>query len=314
MENVVIVGTGPAGLSAAIYAARADLKPLVIEGTTPGGQLVVSPEIENYPGFPVAMSGMELMELFKKQAERFGAGFLTGDIVAVKAREGGYVLDRGAETIETRTVIIATGALARRLPIPSEPRFYGRGVSGCATCDGAFFRDRDVIVVGGGNTAMEDAVFLTRFAKSVTIVHRREYLRAAPIEVKKARDNPKIKWMIPWVVEEIAGDTVVTGAKLQNTKTGEIRHLACDGIFVAVGHDPKTELFRHLVDCDEHGFVKVGPGSARTTAPGVFACGDVCDPVYKQAVVAAGTGCMAALDAQKYLEATHAQHEPILNS
>jgi len=313
MENVVIVGTGPAGLSAAIYAARAELKPLVIEGTTPGGQLVVSPEVENYPGFPVAMSGMELMELFKKQAERFGAGFLTGDITAVKATNGGYVLDRGAEAIETRTVIIATGALARRLTIPSEARFYGRGVSGCATCDGAFFRNRDVIVVGGGNTAMEDAVFLTRFAKSVTIVHRRDYLRAAPVEIKKAKSNPKIKWMIPWVVEEITGDTVVTGARLQNTETGEMRDVACDGIFVAIGHDPKTELFRHLVDCDDHGFVKVQPGSARTTAPGVFACGDVCDPVYKQAVVAAGTGCMAALDAQKYLEATRAQHESILN-
>ena len=313
MENVVIVGTGPAGLSAAIYAARAELKPLVIEGTTPGGQLVVSPEVENYPGFPVAMSGMELMELFKKQAERFGAGFLTGDITAVKATNGGYVLDRGAEAIETRTVIIATGALARRLTIPSEARFYGRGVSGCATCDGAFFRNRDVIVVGGGNTAMEDAVFLTRFTKSVTIVHRRDYLRAAPVEVKKAKNNPKIKWMIPWVVEEITGDTVVTGARLQNTETGEMRDVACDGIFVAIGHDPKTELFRHLVDCDDRGFVKVQPGSARATAPGIFACGDVCDPVYKQAVVAAGTGCMAALDAQKYLEATHAQYEPLMH-
>lgn len=305
MENVVVVGTGPAGLSAAIYAARADLKPLVIEGTAPGGQLVVSPEVENYPGFPAAMSGMELMELFKKQAERFGAGFLTGDITAVRAMNGGYVLDRGPEPIETRTIIIATGALARRLPIPSEPRFYGRGISGCATCDGAFFRDRHVIVVGGGNTAMEDAVFLTRFAKSVTIVHRREYLRAAPIEVKKARDNRKIKWMIPWVVEEITGEAFVTGARLRNAETGETRHVACDGVFVAIGHDPKTELFRHLVDCDEQGFVKVEPGSARTTAPGVFACGDVCDPVYKQAVVAAGTGCMAALDAQKYLKSTN---------
>jgi len=302
MENVAILGTGPAGLSAAIYAARADLKPLVIEGSTPGGQLVVSPEVENYPGFPAPMSGMELMELFKKQAERFGAGFLTGEITGVRATDGGYALQRGPETIETRTVIIATGALARRLPIPSEAKFYGKGVSGCATCDGAFFRDKDVIVVGGGNTAMEDAVFLTRFAETVTIVHRREYLRAAPIEVEKARSNPKIKWMIPWVIQEIAGDQLVTGATLRNKKTGEKRHVACDGIFVAIGHDPKTELFRDLVDCDEHGFVKVQPWSTRTSAPGIFACGDVCDPVYKQAVVAAGTGCMAALDAQKYLE------------
>jgi len=303
MENVVIVGTGPAGLSAAIYAARADLKPLVVEGSTPGGQLIVTHEVENYPGFPEAVSGLDLMELFKKQAERFGAGFLTGDITAVKATEGGYVLDRGAEPIESRTIVIATGAQARRLPIPSEAQFYGKGVSGCATCDGAFFRDRDVIVVGGGNTAMEDAVFLTRFVKTVTIVHRREYLRAAPIEVERARSNPKIKWMIPWVIEEITGKAVVTGATLRNTESGETRHLACDGVFVAVRHDPKTELFRELVECDEHGFVKVEPWSTRTSAPGIFACGDVCDPVYRQAVVAAGTGCIAALDAQKYLEA-----------
>lgn len=303
MENIVIVGTGPAGLSAAIYAARADLKPLAIEGLTPGGQLVVSHEVENYPGFPETITGMELMELFRKQAERFGTGFLTGDITSVKAIDGGYALERGAEIIETRTIIIATGALARRLPIPSEPKFYGKGVSGCATCDGAFFRDRDVLVVGGGNTAMEDAIFLSRFAKTVTIVHRREYLRAAPIEVDKAKANSKIKWMIPWVIEEIVGDQVVAGAKLRNSKTGETRELACDGIFVAIGHDPKTELFRDLVECDEHGFVKVEGWSARTKAPGIFACGDVCDPVYKQAVVAAGTGCMAALDAQKYLEA-----------
>lgn len=302
MENVVIVGTGPGGLSAAIYTARADLQPLVIEGSTPGGQLVVSPEVENYPGFPAAMSGMELMELFKKQAEQFGAGFLTGDVTAVNAVDGGYVLHRGAEPIETRTVIIATGALARRLPSRNEAKFYGKGISGCATCDGAFFRDKDVIVVGGGNTAMEDAIFLTRFAKTVTIVHRREYLRAAPIEVEKARSNPKIKWMIPWIVDEVTGDQFVTGAKLRNAETDETRQIACDGIFVAIGHDPKTELFNGLVDCDEHGFVKVQAWSTRTSAPGIFACGDVCDPTYKQAVVAAGTGCMAALDAQKYLE------------
>ncbi|MFW5871413.1 MAG: thioredoxin-disulfide reductase [Verrucomicrobiota bacterium] len=302
MENVVIIGTGPAGLSAAIYAARADLKPLVVEGETPGGQLVVSPEVENYPGFPQAMSGMELMEQFKKQAEQFGAGFLTGNVTGVETIDGGYVLHRGSEPIETRTIIVATGALARRLPIPSEPEFYGKGVSGCATCDGAFFRDKDVIVVGGGNTAMEDAVFLTRFARTVTIVHRRSYLRAAPVEVEKAKSNPKIKWMIPWTVEEVIGDQLVTGARLRNTETGQTRNISCEGIFVAIGHDPKTELFGDLVECDEHGFIKVQPWSSRTSAPGIFACGDVRDPVYKQAIVAAGTGCMAALDAQKYLE------------
>jgi thioredoxin reductase (NADPH) len=248
------------------------------------------------------MSGMELMELFKKQAERFGAGFLTGDITDVKGVDGGYIMERGAELIKTRTLIIATGALARRLPIASEARFYGKGVSGCATCDGAFFRDKNLIVVGGGDTAMEDAVFLTRFANTVTIVHRRKYLRAAAIEVEKARNNPKIKWMIPWTVEEVTGDQLVNGATLRNNETGETRHIACDGIFVAIGHDPKTELFRDLIECDDLGFVKVQPWSTRTSAPGIFACGDVCDPVYKQAVVAAGTGCMAALDAQRYLE------------
>ncbi|MBN1556595.1 MAG: thioredoxin-disulfide reductase [Lentisphaerae bacterium] len=302
MENVVIAGSGPAGLTAALYAARADLQPVVVEGTTPGGQLVVSPEVENYPGFPNGLSGMELMELFKKQAERFGARFAPGDVTGVRAADGGYAVERGSETLHTRTLVIATGAEARRLPIPSEPKFYGKGVSGCATCDGAFFRDRDVLVVGGGNTAMEDALFLTRFAKSVTIVHRRDYLRAAPVEVDKAKRHPKIKWMIPWVVDEIAGDETVSGATLRNRETGETREVACDGIFVAIGHDPKTEMFRSLVDCDEQGFVKVQRASTRTSAPGIFACGDVCDPVYKQAVLAAGTGCMAALDAQKYLE------------
>ena len=309
MENVVIVGTGPAGLSAAIYAARADLKPLVVEGSIPGGQLIVTHEVENYPGFPEAISGMELTELFKKQAERFGAGFLTGDITAVKAIDCGYLLKRGSENIATHIVIIATGAQARRLPIPSEAEFYGRGVSGCATCDGAFFRDRDVLVVGGGNTAMEDAVFLTRFAKSVTIVHRRDYLRAAPIEVLKAKRNPKIKWMIPWVVQEIIGEDFVTGVVLRNPDTGERQNLDCDGIFVAIGHNPKTELFRDLLECDEQGFVKIQPWSTRTSADGIFACGDVCDPTYRQAV-------MAALDAQKYLEANqhkekkHATYKP----
>ena len=305
MENVVIVGTGPAGLSAAIYAARADLKPLVIEGSTPGGQLIVSHEVENYPGFPETVSGIELMDLFKKQAERFGARFVTGDITGTRATEGGYVLEKGGETIETRTVIIATGAQARRLSIPSEPMFYGKGVSGCATCDGAFFRDKDIMVVGGGNTAMEDAIFLTRFAKSVTIVHRREYFRAAPIEVEKARNNPKIKWMIPWVIEDILGEAFVTSVALRNPGTGDTQQLVCDGIFVAIGHDPKTELFQDLVECDEQGFVTVKPWSTQTSAAGIFACGDVCDPVYKQAVVAAGTGCMAALDTQKYLEVNH---------
>ena len=302
MENLVIAGSGPAGLTAAIYTARGDFEPLVLEGHAPGGQLTVAFNVENFPGCPDSVSGMELMGRFRKQAERFGARIERGMVEQARKEGEFFRITTGSGTIETKALIIATGAEARRLPIPTEPGFYGRGVSGCSTCDGAFFRDKDVLVVGGGNTAMQDAVFLTRFVNKVTIVHRREYLRATPVEVEKVESNPKIEWMIPWVIEEIAGDQLVTGATLRNKETGEKRHMACDGIFVAIGHDPKTELFRDLVDCDEHGFVKVQPWSTRTSAPGIFACGDVCDPVYKQAVVAAGTGCMAALDAQKYLE------------
>ncbi len=305
MEEIVIAGSGPAGLTAAIYAARADLNPLVVAGSSPGGQLVVSLEVENYPGFPEPVSGMELMDFFKKQAERFGARFASGDVTKIEANGSSYMLTTGTEIIETKTVIIATGAQARRLAIASEPKFYGKGVSGCATCDGAFFRDKDVIVVGGGNTAMEDALFLTRFAKTVTIVHRREFLRAAPVEVEKAKNNPKIKWLIPWVIEEITGDDIVAGVVLRSPDAKQTRTMPCDGIFVAIGHDPKTEVFRDLVECDDKGFVKVDSGSTKTSAPGIFACGDVRDPVYKQAVVAAGHGCMAALDAQRYLEQTN---------
>ncbi len=303
MEKLVIAGSGPAGLTAAIYAARAELGPLVLEGPVPGGQLIVSHEVENYPGFVRGLSGFELMDLFKKQAAGFGARFQPGSVDAVKAAGDRYVVTTGGETIETQTLIIATGAEARRLPVASEARFYGRGISGCATCDGAFFRDKEVLVVGGGNTAMQDALFLTRFARKVTIVHRRSYLRAAPIEIEKARRHPKIRWLIPWVIEDIVGEDRLTGAVLKNADTGEIQTIFCDGIFVAIGHDPKAEVFRSLVDCDEHGFIRVRPGSPCTSAPGVFACGDVCDPVYKQAVVAAGYGCMAALEAQHYIEA-----------
>lgn len=302
MEKVVIAGSGPAGLTAAIYTARAQLNPLVLEGPVPGGQLIVSHEVENYPGFPDAVSGMELMDLFRKQAERFGSRFRTEPVQEVRESDGILEISAGSERIETRALIIATGAEARRLPIPTEPKFYGKGVSGCATCDGAFFRGKDALVVGGGNTAMEDAVFLTRFANKVTIVHRREYLRAAPIEVDKAKKNPKIKWMIPRVVEEILGDNTVTGAVLKNPETGEKHEVRCDGIFVAIGHDPQTAVLKEMVETDENGFIRVEPGSTKTSMPGVFACGDVRDPVYKQAVVAAGHGCMAAMDAQRYLE------------
>jgi thioredoxin reductase (NADPH) len=302
MEKVVIAGTGPAGLTAAIYTARANLNPLVLEGPAPGGQLIVSYEVENYPGFPDTISGADLMQRFRDQAERFGARLQLSSVL--KATKEGDVIkietDHGV--IETETLIVATGAEARRLPLESEPQFYGKGVSGCATCDGAFFREQDVLVVGGGNTAMEDAMFLTKFAKKVTIVHRRDYFRASAIEVDKCKANDKIDWLIPWAIEEVLGDmSGVTGAILKNGDTGETKEVACHGIFVAIGHDPKTEPFAELVTRDDDGFIIAEAGTTLTSTPGVFACGDVRDPQYKQAVLAAGHGCMAAIDVEKFL-------------
>jgi len=302
MENVVIAGSGPAGLTAALYTSRADMNPLVLEGPMPGGQLIVSNEVENYPGFMEPISGIELLEQFRKQAERFGTRFKSESVEEVKKRDDIFEISTGNQIIATKSLIIATGAQARRLPIPTESKFYGKGVSGCATCDGAFFRNKEILVVGGGNTAMEDAVFLTRFASKVTVVHRRDYLRAAAIEVKRTKKEPKIEWMIPWIVEEILGNESVTGVILRNPQTNENRRIQCDGIFVAIGHDPQTEVFKELVKTDENGFIQVEAGSTRTSMPGVFACGDVRDLVYKQAVVAAGHGCMAAIDAEHYLE------------
>jgi len=302
MENVVIAGSGPAGLTAALYTARADLNPLVLEGHIPGGQLIVSNEVENYPGFTEPVSGIELVDRFRKQAERFGSHFKSESVEEVKKRDNIFEVGTGNQTIATRSLIIATGAQARRLPIPTECKFYGKGVSGCATCDGAFFRDKEILVVGGGNTAMQDAVFLTRFASKVTIVHRRGYLRAVAIEVERAKKEPKIEWMIPWIVEEILGNDSVTGAILRNPQTNEKHRIRCDGIFVAIDHDPQTKVFKELVKTDANGFIQVEAGSTRTSMPGVFACGDVRDLVYKQAVVAAGHGCMAAIDVEHYLE------------
>ena len=302
MENIIIAGSGPAGLTAAIYTARARLSPLVIEGHTPGGQLIVSQGVENFPGFPEQVSGMDLMDRFKKQAERFGARFKMETIKNVRKAGDVFEVNTNSEIIETKTLIIATGAEARRLPIATEDKLYGKGVSGCATCDGSFFRNKEVLVVGGGNTAMQEALFLTRFASKVTIVHRRKYLRASPIEVERLKKNAKIKWLIPYVVEEITGDKFVTGAILKNCQGGKRHEIKCHGIFVAIGHEPQTQVFRDLVNTDKNGFIKIETDSTRTSTPGVFACGDVCDPVYKQAVVAAGYGCMAALDAERYIE------------
>ena len=305
MEQVTIVGSGPAGFAAAIYAARASLQPVVYEGLTPGGQLTVSHEVENYPGHASPTSGAELMQAFKDQAARLGARILAEQVLSMEHVGTHFILTTDSGIVESRVVIAATGAEARRLPIPSEKKFYGRGVSGCATCDAAFFRGKNVLVVGGGNTAIDDALFLTRFARSVTIVHRRDYFRAAPSAVDKARRHPQIVWRIPFTVEDILGSDDVSGAVLKHVDTGATETIACDGIFVAIGHDPQSALFASLATLDDLGYIKVAPGSTATRTPGLFACGDVMDPVYKQAVTAAGTGCMAALDAQRYLEQLH---------
>lgn len=304
MEKLIIAGSGPAGATAAIYSARAMLDPLVFEGPAPGGQLIVSHEIENYPGFE-SISGFELLAKFKAQAEKFGARFESSSIIGVEKKgDVIFVTTDDGRVIETETLIVGSGAIARRLPVDTEPLFYGKGVSGCATCDGAFYRNSKVLVIGGGNTAIEDALFLTRFASEVTIVHRRDYLRADAIEIEKAKANKKIKWLIPYTIKEIKGDAngLVAGAVLTNVETGEDLEVECEGIFTAIGHIPQTDAFKNLVDTNDEGLVNIQRGSTKTNIPGIFACGDVIDPIYKQAVVAAGTGCMAALDAQKYLE------------
>ena len=302
MENVVIIGSGPAGLTAAIYSARAALAPIVFEGATPGGQLIVSHEVENFPGFTEPMHGAVLMQKMRQQAENFGAKFITEDVQKIEKKDGSFEITSPSGVIKSKTVIAATGATARRLNIPTEEKFYGRGVSGCATCDGAFFRNKNVLVIGGGNTAMEDAAFLTRFAAKVTIVHRRAYLRAAPAEIEKVRNNPKVEWLIPYVIEEILGEQTVVGAILKNNETGEKMQINCDGIFVAIGHEPQTALFAELVELDEQQFIITENKSTKTKTPGLFAAGDVMDPIYKQAVTAAGAGCKAALDAQNFIE------------
>lgn len=301
IETVVIAGAGPAGLTAAIYAARAGLQPLILEGLTPGGQLVVSEAVENYPGFPLPITGTELMDRFYKQAARFGVRFQKGAIETVLKGKGYYDIRTKNGIIHTKTLIIATGAEAKRLTVPGESVFYGKGVSGCVTCDGSFFVDKKVLVIGGGNTAIQDALYLTRFASLVTIVHRRAQFRAEEYELEKARKNPKIEWMLPWIVTEILGSDVLSGVKVQNTETNEVRTVGCDGVFVAIGHDPKTNAFGSVVEIDKQGFIAIEPGTTKTSEPGIFACGDVCDLVYKQAAVAVGQGCMAALDAQKFL-------------
>src|SRR5581483_3371403 len=303
VRNVIVLGSGPAGFTAALYAARADLRPLLLKGLDAGGQLMLTTEVENYPGFPDAILGPELMDAMEKQASRFGTEVLAHTATRLDLSERPFGVWAGDQEWRARTLIVATGASARWLGVPGEERLRGRGVSACATCDGFFFRDRRLVVVGGGDTAMEEATFLTKFASSVTIVHRRDEFRASKIMQERVFANPKISVIWDSVVEEVLGDTGVTGVRLRNVKTDQIEELGTDGVFVAIGHTPNTALLVGQVELTEDGYVKVEEPSTRTSVPGVFAAGDVTDRVYRQAVTAAGQGCKAAIDAERFLEA-----------
>ncbi len=303
IENVLIIGSGPAGDTAALYAARADLKPLVIDGITPGGQLTITTDVENYPGFPEGVMGPELMFKFREQAERFGARYVNGSVTAVDFSKRPFRIEVDEEdNYYGKTVVISSGATARLLDIPGEAELMGRGVSACATCDGFFFRDKDLVVVGGGDTAMEESTFLTKFASKVHVVHRRDQLRASRIMQERAFNNPKIDFVWDTVVEEILGvdEGEVKSVKLRNIKTDEVIVRPIDGVFMAIGHKPNTEPFVGHLDINENGYIITHDGT-KTSVPGVFAGGDVQDWVYRQAVTAAGTGCMAAIDAEHFL-------------
>jgi thioredoxin reductase (NADPH) len=304
IQKVLILGTGPAGLTAAIYLARANMNPVVIEGNQPGGQLTMTTEVENFPGFPDGIMGPELMENMKKQAEKFGAQFVRGLVERVDLSKRPFtVYTEEGNVFNAESIIISTGASAKLLEIPGERENIGRGVSTCATCDGFFFRGKKVIVVGGGDSAMEEANFLTKFASEVHVVHRREELRASKIMQDRARKNEKITWTLNATpIEVVAEDNRVKGLKVRHNDTGEETLIEADGIFVAIGHKPNTEFLNGQVKTDEAGYILVKPGSTHTNVPGVFACGDVQDHTYRQAITAAGSGCMAALDCERYLE------------
>ena len=305
MHNVVIIGSGCAGLTAAIYAARANLKPLVIDGYEPGGQLTLTTMVENFPGFPEGILGPELIERMRKQAQHFGAEFLAGAVTDVDFSKRPFHISVAKENFEAKTVIVAAGASARMLGLDAERQLIGHGVSTCATCDGFFFRGKEIAVVGGGDTAMEEALFLTRFANRVHLIHRRREFRATKIMLDRAHANEKIKFVTPAVIENISdvGKSSVEAVSLRDTETGKKSELLVEGVFVAIGHEPNTKVFRSILDMDENGYLATRNGS-KTNIQGVFAAGDVQDHHYRQAVTAAGSGCMAAMDAEKFLEAT----------
>ncbi len=306
VSDVLILGSGPAGLTAAVYSARANLSPLLIDGSQPGGQLTLTTDVENFPGFPKGIMGPQLIQDMRTQAERFGTQFRHGHVSEVDLQSQPFrITVDGEETIETKTLIISTGASANLLGLPSENRLMGHGVSTCATCDGFFFRGKDIAVVGGGDSAVEEATFLTKFASKVTLIHRRDKLRASKIMQDRAMKNEKIAFQWNSTLEEVIGDEVVTGIRLRNIQTNQTEDLSLSGVFIAIGHTPNTGLFKGQIDMDEQGYIRTQPYRTTTNIPGVFAAGDVQDSNYRQAITAAGSGCMAAIDAERYLEAAH---------
>jgi thioredoxin reductase (NADPH) len=312
VREIIVIGGGPAAYTAALYSARANLNPLVIEGFAWGGQLMITSDVENYPGYADGVLGPEMMQDLRRQAERFGTEFLTDDVTKVDFSERPFRVWVGDDEYRAEAVVISTGANARQLGLESEKRLQGRGVSYCAVCDAAFFKEKEIVVVGGGDSAMEEATFLAKFASKVTVIHRRESFRASPIMVDRARSNDKIEFLLDSVVEEVLGEETVTGVVVRNLKTNERTELPADGFFVAIGHDPNTALFRDQLDMDEAGYIETKGKTTETNVEGVFAAGDVQDHVYRQAVTAAGSGCMAALDAERFLAAQEGRPEEAL--